>query len=280
MATKFGILSKLEFLQDWASSFIASLNPAVTHNLEKYEILKKIHYLSAIEETEGDYLEFGVFTGSSFCHSMRCVRNLARLRTSILATRFFGFDSFAGFGELAGDDAHPFYKDENFATSLAHVEARARRAAHGLDFRLVPGFFEKSLAPGPAHYGIERARVVFLDSDTYSSAQAALKFCLPVVDEGTFLVLDDYFSYRGSRERGVARAFAEFVEEGQLDVRQVFTYGMGGAAYVVASRGAERAVSERNGRDVTRAAAGANDKRVRDSSGAFTVPRRPAADSL
>jgi O-methyltransferase len=278
VATKFGILSKLEFLQDWASSFIAGLNPAVTHNLEKYEILKKIHYLSAIEETAGDYLEFGVFTGSSFCHSMRCVRKLARLRASVRDTRFFGFDSFAGFGELAGDDVHPFYTDENFATSLAKVEARARRASHGLTFRLVPGFFEKSLAPGPAHFGIERARVVFLDSDTYASAHAALTFCLPVVSEGSFLVLDDYFSYRGARDRGVARAFAEFVEEGQFDVRQVFTYGMGGAAYVVAGRTDVRAEDEQGAREAARSAGG--DKRTRVAVGALKAPGRRASNSL
>jgi hypothetical protein len=41
MATKFGFLSKLEFLQDWASALIACINPAIVHNLEKYHALKK-----------------------------------------------------------------------------------------------------------------------------------------------------------------------------------------------------------------------------------------------
>lgn len=231
-------MSKLHALQDLVSSCVAGLNPAITHNLEKYYVLKKVHYLSAIEEVEGDYLEFGVFTGSSFCHSMRCVRGLTKLREGVRNTRFYGFDSFAGFGELSADDTHPFYVDENFATSLAQVERRARRAAGKLSFQLVPGFFDESLRPGPAHYGIERARIVFLDSDTYASARAALTFCLPTVQPGTLFVLDDYFSYRGARERGVARAFAEFVDEARLDVRTVFTYGMGGIVYIVASRGA------------------------------------------
>jgi hypothetical protein len=48
MASKFGFIAKLEFLQDWASSFIAGINPAITHNLEKNHALKKAHYLSAI----------------------------------------------------------------------------------------------------------------------------------------------------------------------------------------------------------------------------------------
>ena len=76
MASKFGFLSKLEFLQGLSSRIISSINPAVIHNLEKYYTLKKVHYLSAIEDIEGDYLEFGVFTGSSFCHSIRCNNKL------------------------------------------------------------------------------------------------------------------------------------------------------------------------------------------------------------
>jgi hypothetical protein len=61
----FGLLSKLEFLQDWASMVIATINPALMHNLRKYHALKKVHYLAAIEGIEGDYLEFGVFRGGT-----------------------------------------------------------------------------------------------------------------------------------------------------------------------------------------------------------------------
>ena len=89
--SQFGILSKLNFLQNWASAIIARLNPAIIHNIEKYSALKKVHYLSAIEGVEGDYLEFGVFTGSSFCHSIRCCKNLLKLNPNLKSTSFFGF---------------------------------------------------------------------------------------------------------------------------------------------------------------------------------------------
>ncbi|MCC6212782.1 MAG: class I SAM-dependent methyltransferase [Burkholderiales bacterium] len=237
MAGKFGLLAKLEFLQEWASALLARIPPPVVHNLEKYHALKKAHYLTAIEELEGDYLEFGVYTGSSFCHSLRCCRSLAALHPKMLGTGFFGFDSFGGFGTLADDDKHPFYEDQNFATRLGDVERRVARVACGLRTRLVPGFFSESLKAGAAAYGITRARVVFVDSDTHASAREALLFCLPIVQAGTYVVLDDYFSYRGSEERGVARAFAEFLEAGRFRARQVFTYGMGGVVYVISGEG-------------------------------------------
>jgi len=78
MRYRFGLLPRLNFLQDLASVFIANIIPEVIHNLEKYMAIKKVHHLSAIEEIKGDYLEFGVFTGSSFCHSIRCVKNIRR----------------------------------------------------------------------------------------------------------------------------------------------------------------------------------------------------------
>ena len=238
MTTKFGILSRLEFLQDWASALIAGINPAVEHNLEKYRALKKAHYLSAVERVEGDYLEFGIFTGSSFCHSIRCCRKLAYLTPETRGMRFFGFDSFSGFGTLSESDSHPFYHDENFATSFDQVNRRIERIATGVAYTLVPGFFSESLKAGPAHYGIEKSRIVFVDSDTYSSAKEALAFCLPTIQQGTFIILDDYFSYRGSEEKGVAGAFAEFVKDARIKVRHVFAYGMGGAVYIVSGKNA------------------------------------------
>jgi len=136
MASKFGFLSRLEFLQDLASALIAGINPAVVHNLEKYHALKKVHYLSSIEDVGGDYLEFGVFTGSSFCHSIRCCRRMSKLNPKVLGTRFFGFDSFSGFGTLSEDDKHAFYTDENFETSLLQVNKRVAKVAVGIGFNL------------------------------------------------------------------------------------------------------------------------------------------------
>ena len=233
MSGGFGFLSRFEFLQDWASAFIAGMNPAIIHNLEKYHALKKAHYLSAIEEVEGDYLEFGVFTGSSFCHSLRCCRKLRRFNPKLEETTFWGFDSFAGFGPLEKEDAHPFYTDHNFETAPAKVERRVRRCARGQPFRLVPGLFADSLADGAAGLGIEKARVVFIDSDTHGSSALALAFCAPALQQGSFIVLDDYFSYRGREDRGVRRAFREFLAASGVRCRHVFTYGMGGCVFVV-----------------------------------------------
>lgn len=233
MDSKFGFLAKLEFLQSFSSKFIAGINPAIIHNLEKYYVLKKVHYLSAIEDVIGDYLEFGVFTGSSFCHSIRCNQKMRYLNSAIADSKFYGFDSFCGFGEIDEQDIHSFYTDENFSTDFRKVERRIKKVAKNTEFSLIPGFFNESLAKGPQAMGIKKASIIFVDSDTYSSSKEALNFCEKITQKGTFIILDDYYSYKGSYDKGVKRAFDEYVENCKLEVRRVFTYGMGGAVYVV-----------------------------------------------
>ena len=58
-------------------------------------------------------------------------------------------------------------------------------------------------------------------------------FVLPTIQEGSYIILDDYFSYKGSQTKGVARAFTEFLEEGKFTARHVLNYGMGGVAFVI-----------------------------------------------
>lgn len=233
--TQFGFLAKLDFLQTWVSLGASRVNPAVTHNLGKYLALHKAFYLSAIDEKAGDYLEFGVFRGSSFAHALRCANRMVRYSKTMENTRFFGFDSFQGFGELKAEDRHAFYQDENFKTEIAFVDRRSKAAAKKLAYKLIPGFFDQSLAGGPAALGIDEARIIFIDSDTYESADQALRFCDTITAEGTIIILDDFFSYRGREDRGVARAFGEFQERISCGVRRILDYGMGGAVYIVSS---------------------------------------------
>ena len=67
------------------------------------------------------------------------------------------------------------------------------------------------------------------------SANDALIFCGPTIQNGTYIILDDFFSYKGSEFHGVTRAFNNLVKENNFDVRLVFTYGMGGVVYIVSN---------------------------------------------
>ncbi len=231
--SKFGFLEKLEFLQTFASFIISKISPAVVHNLEKYQAIKKVFYLSAIEDIEGDYLEFGMYTGSSFCHAIRCSQNLSHINQEIIKMKFYGFDSFEGFGNIDENEKHPFYEDQNFSTDILKVKRRVSKVSKSKNFNIIPGFFEDSLKQSPASYGIIKSRIIFIDSDTYSSAKEALQFSLSTIQSGTFIILDDFYSYKGDQSLGIAGAFNNFIEENHLSARRVLDYGMGGIVFVI-----------------------------------------------
>jgi hypothetical protein len=63
------------------------------HNLRKYLALKKVHYLTAKSGIEGDYLDFGVFSGSSLAHSIRAYNSISGVDNRKYKTQFYGFDS-------------------------------------------------------------------------------------------------------------------------------------------------------------------------------------------
>ena len=235
MKSKFGLLGKLEFLQNFASSFISSINPAVIHNIEKYMAIKKTVYLNSLEHQTGDYLEFGVYTGSSFCHTIKCFKKTEKFNPRQKETKFVGFDSFEGFGELAEEDKHPFYVDQNFTTSYKKVKKRAERTTKGwgAGCHLVQGYFEDTLKVDPEEYGIKNIRIAFIDSDTYSSSKCAFDFIKNNVKSGTHIILDDFYSYNGDPKKGVALAFYEFLKITEFEYRKILDYGMGGIVVVL-----------------------------------------------
>ncbi|MDR3362975.1 MAG: class I SAM-dependent methyltransferase [Desulfovibrio sp.] len=237
MSSKFGVIGKLNFLQDMASWVISSINPPIIHNLEKYLMLHKVFYYTACENIQGDYLEFGVYTGSSFCHAIRSYMKNLRYEAEKFNTRFFGFDSFDGFGEINEIDIHPFYTKENFTTSYDKVKRRIQKASGGgVAVNLIKGFFNESLSKGPLYFGIGKARIIFIDSDTYTAAYAVLKFCHETLQIGTVIIFDDRLSYKGRLDAGEIRAFNEFLSKTGIGVIEYGRYGVcGGMVYVVNS---------------------------------------------
>ena len=234
MDTKFGYLVKLNFLQNILSNIISGLNPAIIHNVEKYWAIKKTIYLNSLEHQKGDYVEFGVYTGSSFCHSIRCFKKAEKYNPNQSLTKFIGFDSFEGFGEIDEFDKHPFYVDQNFKTNYSTVKSRVDKTIKkGYQFSLIKGYFQKTLSKSPSEYNIKNIRIAFMDSDTYSSSRLAFNFIKNHIKPGGHIILDDFYSYNGDPKKGVSLAFSEFIEESGFSYRKVLDYGMGGIVVVL-----------------------------------------------
>jgi hypothetical protein len=194
-------------------------------------IVSKAATLLTAEQVEGDYLEFGVFAGSSFIRAHRDIeRAFARYRygTGAFAKddvaliqqrwermRFFAFDSFEGLPKLEGVDRQTNdFAGGQYACTEDSFRRNLAKAGVPLDKVVtVPGWFEDSCTEATRHrLDIQKAAIVHVDCDLYSSAKTVLDFVKPLLVDGTVLVFDDWYCFRGHPGRGEQRAFHEWKE--------------------------------------------------------------------
>ncbi len=222
-------------LQNLAAEIYSFTPCFVEHNLGKYSAIKKAFFLTALEHLEGDYLEFGVFTGSSFVYSMRIYRKLKGV--SGLPCRFFGFDSFQGFGDVQSFDVHPFYINDTFKVDSKLTIANIEKHRGNLETHIIHGYFQDTIKDRPAEsLGIKKARIIFIDCDLKESTGLALDFVRSSLQVGTILIMDDFFSYKGQASLGVAGAFDQFNSANpNLKWRQICNYGYGGVMFILSA---------------------------------------------
>ncbi len=188
-------------------------------------LMEKVAWFVAAEKVEGDYLEFGVFRGDGFARSYHALRAVYedRIRSGRASSatreaderqaiwdrmRFFAFDSFQGLPELEGiDQASRDFRKGQYAAGVETF--RANVAAQGVPLdrvTCVPGWYEETCnAKTLADHRIEKAAIVYVDCDLYHSTVSVLSCLAPLLQDGTVIVFDDWFCYRGSPDLGEQR---------------------------------------------------------------------------
>ena len=159
----------------------------------------------------GDYLEFGVYNGTS----LMCMHH--ELRSAGLDhVRLFGFDSFQGLPASAAVEDEGRWRPGQCRSPLEFTTAVLK--AEGVDWNrvtLIPGWFSDTLNDDTlARHGIRKASVIMIDCDLYSSAKAALNFCAPLIHDEALILFDEW-NPRGMEQKtvGEKRAFQEFLAE-------------------------------------------------------------------
>jgi hypothetical protein len=155
----------------------------------------------------GDYLEFGVYNGTS----LACMHDVLKDFGVAADVRLFGFDTFEGLPADCVDEKSP-WKAGEFSSGLEFT--RAVLTEMGVDWKqvfLVPGRFSDSLNDELVRrHGITRCSVIMVDCDLYASARQALDFCAPLITDDVVIVFDDWpaddAGYQGENV-----AFAEFL---------------------------------------------------------------------
>lgn len=140
-------------------------------------------------ETDGMYLEFGVFNGRSINH----------IAKQIPDKHVYGFDSFEGLPE----DWQSAYPKGYFSMdNLPKVEKNVT---------LIKGWFDDTLPKFVEEHKNEKVAFINSDSDLYSSTKTTLECLKNNVQSGTIIQFDEYLNYPGWEDNEY-KAFMEFIE--------------------------------------------------------------------
>ena len=164
-----------------ASKVILFIPLEVSHNLAKYNLIRKIIYIISIDQIKGDYAEFGCFTGSCLKHAHRCMTNY-RLEKNIL-----GFDSFEGFP----DEIHKEFKSIYFKSDYTKVVKLKNQYPR---IEIFKGFFLTSLKDQSVLKKVKNISFSFIDCDLAMSAKDVFEFIIERQTNGSFIMIDDFYN--------------------------------------------------------------------------------------
>lgn len=183
-------------------------------------------------EPLGDYLEFGVYNGTS----LTCVYHELSAH-GLNHARLFGFDSFQGLPPDADQEDEGRWRPGSCCSSLEFTTAVLE--SEGLDMSrvtLVPGWFRDTLnANTVRRLGLRRASVIMVDCDLYSAAKEALNFSAPLMGEHMLLLFDEYRPWKlENTVAGERKAFEEFLaEQGCFEAEPFGSYTRRAEAFLV-----------------------------------------------
>ena len=174
-------------------------------------------------ENVGDYLEFGVYNGTSLIAAYRELDAMG-----LRHVRLFGFDSFRGLPPEAATDDGGKWNPGDWSSDLEFTQAVLD--AEGVDrsrVTLIPGWFSETCTADTAHrHGIEKASVIMVDCDIYTSARDALAFCTPLIKDRALMIFDDWNSGDlAAKNLGERKAFEEWLAStGCFEAARFATY--------------------------------------------------------
>jgi hypothetical protein len=202
-------------------------------NAARDSLVAKAAWFVVGNQMKGDYLEFGVFRGATFIRAYHTIKEVYAvasgddmvgaghttpgeaewLRAQWRQMRFFAFDSFRGLPDEVGTGA-PAFVAGKYSCGEEEFRANLRRAQVPVDrVETVPGWYADSLtAETRERHGGRPAAIVFVDCDLYSSTTSVLEYVTPLLQEGTVLVFDDWYHYRGDPGSGEQRAAGEWAQ--------------------------------------------------------------------
>ena len=198
-------------LKEWSKQDEIQWNQN-NRQMEKYNFYVKAFDFISSNSVKGDYLEFG-------CHRVRTFRMALTeaKHQSIETMKFHAFDSFQGLPPNDGKNDVIAWQPGQLTTSEKDFLKIVKE--HGLYLNKIetyPGFYHESLTQELKNNLIQKktkGAIICIDCDLYESSVPVFNFIEDFLQEGTVIYIDDWFAgYKGHPNKGVSKAFYEFVK--------------------------------------------------------------------
>lgn len=228
---KFFPIQKSSYTEGYIKD-ICSVNLVPPENLKTF-FTNGINILKNIKGQEiGDYLEFGVFNGSSISSMYLTAKELGTD-----SVRLFGFDAFEGLPPGSENEDDGVWKKGFYSCSFEQMrECLQRKNIKPNDINWVKGWYENTLNDETIQkYQIKKIGIAFIDCDTYSSSKAVLDFIKPLLIEPAILCFDDWkLNDLDIKGLGEYKAFNEFLENNpSFKVKEIKSYNRKSKSFLI-----------------------------------------------
>ncbi len=180
----------------------------------------------------GDYLEFGVFNGSSLSSMYAAAQN-----SNLDSMRFFGFDAFEGLPAGAENEDAGVWKKGFYACSFEQMhECLQRKNIDPQKINWIKGWYKDTLNDQTIkQFDLKNIGIVFIDCDTYSSSKAALDFIGPLLTKEAIICFDDWkLNDLDLKSMGEYQSFNEFLENNShLQAQEIKSYNRKSKTFLI-----------------------------------------------
>ena len=201
-------------------------------NQDKHQFFIRAFDFISDNRIIGDYHEFG-------CHRARTFRMvlLEAKRHFLKDMYFYAYDSFEGLPESSSNhDFDQRWKAGALSTSESDfIKLIKESNLFNENINLFKGFYDQSLKNINLNiYSNKKASLINIDCDLYESAVPIFDFIDNILQEGTILYIDDYFTgYKGNPTKGVSGALKEWNNNSKWNLESYRDVGWAGRSYIV-----------------------------------------------
>jgi O-methyltransferase len=180
----------------------------------------------------GDYLEFGVFNGSSISSMFLTCKKLG-----LNNVKFFGFDAFQGLPKGAELEDDGVWKKGFYHCPFQDMtKCLEQKDIDPSDIQWIKGWYKDTLNDETLKkFGIGKIGIIFIDCDTYSSSKTVLNFLGPLLTEPAIICLDDWkLNDLDIKGMGEYKSFNEFLDGNpQFTAEEIKSYNRKSKSFLI-----------------------------------------------